>query len=80
MIVLTAALALGFSLGMAVWGTAVVNRLLPHLGSRVRAEEAEFHIALVFLFAMAVAAQYSGVALVGAFLAGLIRSPFARGL
>jgi len=72
---LTAVLAAGFTVVMAVWGTTVANRILPHFKSRARAEEAEFHIALVLLFALALLAQYTGVAaIVGAFLAGLALS------
>lgn len=71
-IALTAALATGFTVLMAVWGTTALNRLLPHFQSRARADDAKFHIALVLLFALALLAQYTGVAaIVGAFLAGL---------
>src|SRR5256885_13334512 len=77
-IALIAALAAAFTVVMAVWGTTAVKRLLPIFGSRVRADEAEFHIALVFLFAMALLAQYAGIAaIVGAFLAGLALSDSA---
>jgi len=49
-----------------------------HFGSRARADDAEFHIAMVFLFALALLAQYTGVAaIVGAFLAGLALSDSA---
>lgn len=75
---LTAALAAGFTVVFAVWGTTAVGRVLPHFRSRARAEEAEFHIAMVFLFAMALLAHYTGVAaIVGAFLAGLALSEHA---
>src|SRR6266849_6731783 len=71
-IALIAALATAFTVVMAIWGTTAVKRVLPIFGSRARADEAEFHIALVFLFAMALLAQYTGVAaIVGAFLAGI---------
>jgi Kef-type K+ transport system membrane component KefB len=74
-IVLVASLATAFTVVMAIWGTTAVKRVLPIFGSRARADEAEFHIALVFLFAMALLAQYTGVAaIVGAFLAGLALS------
>ena len=74
-IALVASLATVFTVVMAVWGTSAVKRVLPIFGSRARADEAEFHIALVFLFAMALLAQYTGVAaIVGAFLAGLALS------
>jgi len=77
-IALIAALATTFTIVMAVWGTTAVKRLLPIFGSRARADEAEFHIALVFLFALALLAQYTGVAaIVGAFLAGLALSDSA---
>ena len=75
---LTAAMAAGFTIIMAKWGTTAANRLLPHFKSRARAQEAEFHIALVLLFALALLAQYTGVAaIVGAFLAGLVLSDTA---
>ena len=74
-VTLTATLATAFTVVMAIWGTAAANRFLPHFSSRARADEAKFHIALVFLFAMALLAQYTGVAaIVGAFLAGLALS------
>lgn len=77
-IALTASLATAFTVVMALWGTTAVNRLLPHFGSRAKADEAKFHIALIFLFAMALLAQYTGVAaIVGAFLAGLALSDSA---
>lgn len=77
-IALTAAMASGFTVVLAKWGTTAVNRVLPHFKSRARAEEAEFHIALVVLFALAVLAQYTGVAaIVGSFLAGLALSDSA---
>ncbi len=77
-IALIAVLATAFTIVMAVWGTTAVKRLLPIFGSRARADEAEFHIALVFLFALALLAQYTGVAaIVGAFLAGLALSDSA---
>lgn len=77
-IALTASLATAFTVIMAFWGTTAVNRLLPHFDSRAKADEAKFHIALIFLFAMALLAQYTGVAaIVGAFLAGLALSDSA---
>jgi Kef-type K+ transport system membrane component KefB len=77
-IALIAVLATAFTIVMAFWGTTAAKRLLPIFGSRARADEAEFHIALVFLFALALLAQYTGVAaIVGAFLAGLALSDSA---
>src|SRR6266403_2206958 len=77
-IALIATLATTFTIVMAVWGTTAAKRLLPIFGSRARADNAEFHIAMVFLFALALLAQYTGVAaIVGAFLAGLALSDSA---
>ena len=75
---LTAGLATAFTVVMGMWGTRAANRLMPHFDSRVKADDAKFHLALVFLFAMGMLAQYTGVAaIVGAFLAGLALSDTA---
>src|SRR5437879_2175678 len=77
-IALIATLATTFTIVMAVWGTTAAKRLLPIFGSRARADIAEFHIAMIFLFALALLAQYTGVAaIVGGFLAGLALSDSA---
>jgi Kef-type K+ transport system membrane component KefB len=69
---LTAVLAMVFMALIAFWGPALVRRWLPSFRSRARADEAEFHIALLLLFALSALALYTGVAaIVGAFLAGL---------
>jgi Kef-type K+ transport system membrane component KefB len=71
----TAALAIGFTLLVARWGSKTMRRLTPHLVSRLRSPEARFHLALLLLFALSVAAGYAGVAaIVGAFLAGMALS------
>ena len=71
-IIATAGLATTFVVVTAVWGTRVVSRIFPHFHSRIRADEAQFHVAMVLLFSLAVLAFYAGVAaIVGAFLAGL---------
>ena len=77
-VALSALLPAAFAIVLALWGPAAVNRILPHFASRARAEEAEFHIALVLLFALSALALYTGVAaIVGAFLAGLALSDAA---
>jgi Kef-type K+ transport system membrane component KefB len=74
-IALTAFLATAFTVVLAKWGTTAVSHVLPHFHSKVRAEEAQFHISLVLLFALSALAMYTGVAaIVGAFLAGLALS------
>jgi Kef-type K+ transport system membrane component KefB len=71
-IVVTAGLATTFVVVTAIWGTRVVSRIFPHFHSRIRADEAQFDVAMVLLFSLAVLAFYAGVAaIVGAFLAGL---------
>jgi Kef-type K+ transport system membrane component KefB len=71
-IALTAALATAFVIVTAIWGTKVVSRIFPHFHSRLRADEAQFDVAMILLFSLAVVAFYAGVAaIVGAFLAGL---------
>jgi Kef-type K+ transport system membrane component KefB len=70
--VVTAGLATAFVVVTAIWGTRVVSRIFPHFHSRIRADEAQFQVAMVLLFSLAVLAFYAGVAaIVGAFLAGL---------
>ena len=70
-IALTATLATAFTVIMAKWGTTAVNRILPHFHSRAEAEDAQFHLSLILLFALSALAIYTGVAaIVGAFLAG----------
>ncbi len=77
-ITLTAVLAATFTLVLAKWGATAANRILPHFQSRARAQEAQFQISLVLLFALAALAGYAGVAaIVGAFLAGLALSESA---
>jgi Kef-type K+ transport system membrane component KefB len=77
-IALTAGLAAAFTVVVAKWGATAARRVLPHFHSRARAEEAQFHISLVLLFALAVLALYAGVAaIVGAFFAGLALSESA---
>ncbi|HEY2843018.1 MAG TPA: cation:proton antiporter [Bryobacteraceae bacterium] len=74
-IALTAGLATAFTVVLAKWGTTAVNHVLPHFHSKAEAEEAQFHISLVLLFALSALAMYTGVAaIVGAFLAGLALS------
>ena len=77
-IAVTAGLAAAFTVILAKWGTTAVNRVLPHFHSKAEAEEAQFHISLVLLFALSALAIYTGVAaIVGAFLAGLALSESA---
>ena len=75
---LTALAATVFTVVMGLWGTKAANKLMPHFETRAKADDAKFHIALIFLFALGLLAQYTGVAaIVGAFLAGLALSDTA---
>ena len=50
-------------------------KIVPKVERKLAVEEAQFHLALVLLFALAVAAVYVGIAaIVGAFLAGMALS------
>jgi len=71
-IALAAALPIVFTVVVALWGSHSVRRVAPHIESRLRASDAQFHLSLVLLFALSAAALYVGVAaIVGAFLAGM---------
>ena len=77
-LIATAAIAIGFTLIVAKWGSTTVNRFGPTLVSKLRSGEARFNVAMVLLFALAVAASYAGIAaIVGAFLAGMTLSDAA---
>jgi Kef-type K+ transport system membrane component KefB len=68
----TAALAVGFTIIVAKWGTHAMGRVVPHVDQKLRVGEAQFALAMSLLFALSLAAVYIGVAaIVGAFLAGL---------
>lgn len=67
----TSAVAIGFTIIVAKWGTRTMARLVPH-AERLKAGEAQFNLALFLLFTLSVLALYVGVAaIIGAFLAGM---------
>jgi Kef-type K+ transport system membrane component KefB len=71
-LVLTTLLAAAFTFVVASWGSSAVKHMFPRVRRRLRISEAEFHLALIALFGLALAASYAGVAaIVGAFLAGM---------
>jgi Na+:H+ antiporter len=72
---LTAAIALGFTLLIARFGTRAVGRVVPHVQARLSMAEGEFALAMTLLFGLSLLAVYAGVAaIVGAFLAGMALS------
>jgi Kef-type K+ transport system membrane component KefB len=74
-IALSCALASGFVVVVAKCGSGAMERIVPRFGSRMRIEDSEFALAMVLLFALSLAAIYTGVAaIVGAFLAGMALS------
>src|SRR5436190_1292477 len=71
-ITITTVLAVGFTVIVAKWGVKVVCIILPAIHRRLRVGEAEFILAMIFLFMLSLAAVWIGVAaIVGAFLAGM---------
>jgi Kef-type K+ transport system membrane component KefB len=71
-IILTATLAIGFTVAMATLGSRAMGRLVPKVQGKMHLAEAEFALSLVLLFALSLLAVYVGVAaIVGAFLAGM---------
>jgi len=68
----TAAVAIGFTLLVAKWGTKTMDRIVPQVGDRLRQGEGQFALSMVLLFALSVLSVYAGVAaIIGAFLAGM---------
>jgi len=69
---LTTALAVGFTLLAATWGTRTMTRIVPHMEQRVQSGEGEFTLSIVLLFGLSLLAIHAGVAaIIGAFLAGM---------
>jgi Kef-type K+ transport system membrane component KefB len=72
---LTAALAVGFTVFVAVFGTRTMHRVVPRVAASLRLAEGGFALAMTLLFALSLLAVYAGVAaIVGAFLAGMALS------
>jgi Kef-type K+ transport system membrane component KefB len=70
-ILTTAALAIGFTVFVAVVGTPVVNRVAPR-ADRLRSGHGMFILGLALCLGLSVAAAYIGVAaIIGSFLAGM---------
>ncbi|HLJ14433.1 MAG TPA: cation:proton antiporter [Bryobacteraceae bacterium] len=72
---ITAVVASGFTMIVVVWGSRAIQRVVPRVEARLRAGEAQFHVALILMFALSLLAVYAGVAaIIGAFLAGVALS------
>ncbi len=59
-IALTGTIALGFTAFVAKYGSRTAQRVMPHVGSRMRLAEGEFALAMTLLFGLAVLAVYAG--------------------
>lgn len=71
----TGVIACGFTILVAKYGTTTLQHIIPRVERRLAVQEAQFDIALVLLFALALLAVFAGVAaIVGAFLAGMALS------
>ncbi|HKO96645.1 MAG TPA: cation:proton antiporter [Pyrinomonadaceae bacterium] len=71
-IALTSALAIGFTVAVALVGAPVVTRMTPRI-ENLRVSESLFAFALLLCLGLSVAATFIGVAaIIGAFLAGMI--------
>ena len=71
-IVITAVLAIGFTVIIFHWGSRFMSHVLPRLHPRLSIPETEFSIAMCVLFGLSVLAVSAGVAAItGAFLAGM---------
>jgi len=71
-LMLTAALAVGFTVVVALWGTKAVGGVMQRAEANLRAGEVQFNIAMLLLFGLALLATFAGVAaIIGAFLAGM---------
>ncbi len=69
---ITAALAIGFTILLATWGSPTMLRVIPRMDKFLRLQESQFTVAMVLLFALALLATRAGVAaIIGAFLAGM---------
>jgi Kef-type K+ transport system membrane component KefB len=76
---ITAALAVGFSVVVIIFGAPVITRLAPRI-ENLRLAESFFLFCLVLCLGLSVAAAYIGVAaIVGAFLAGMALAEATEG-
>jgi Kef-type K+ transport system membrane component KefB len=71
-LLLSGALAIGFTAIVAGFGSQTVAHLFPRVERTLRAGEVQFNVAMVAMFGLALVATWTGVAaLIGAFLAGM---------
>ncbi len=74
-IVLTALLAIGFTVIVARWGSKFMQSVVPQVHPKLNIPETEFAVAMAVLFGLSVLAVWAGIAAItGAFLAGMAMS------
>ena len=74
-LVTTFVMAAIFTVFIAKYGSLTLRRVIPRVEQKLTAVEAQFNLALLFLFSLSVLAAWLGVAaIVGAFLAGMALS------
>jgi Kef-type K+ transport system membrane component KefB len=72
---LTTLISLGFVFVIVKWGSRAAQRVVPRVEKAMHAQDADFSLAVVMLFALSLLAVKAGVAaIVGAFLAGMALS------
>jgi len=72
---ITAGLAIGFTVFVVLYGSRILQSVVPKVQGGMSGAEAQFTLALVLLFALSLLATYAGVAaIIGAFLAGMALS------
>ncbi len=74
-ILLTALLAIGFTVIVARWGSKVMQSVVPQVHPKLNIPETEFAVAMAVLFGLSALAVWAGIAAItGAFLAGMAMS------
>jgi Kef-type K+ transport system membrane component KefB len=74
-LIATGLMAAGFTVLIAVYGSRMLQRVVPRVEKALSVQEGQFDLALVVLFGLSVLAVFVGVAaIVGAFLAGMALS------
>jgi Kef-type K+ transport system membrane component KefB len=79
-LITTGIMATAFTVLIAVYGSRMLQRVVPRVEKALSVQEGQFDLALVVLFGLSVLAAFVGVAaIVGAFLAGMALSESVTG-
>ena len=78
-LVATSCVALGFVFLVTLWGSHAVRHVAGRIEPKLRAGDAQFGLAMILMFGLAVASSQIGIAaIIGAFLAGMALSQYAE--